>query len=117
AARREGRRVQGALCYAISPAHDLELWRSLARQLAGLGVDDLVVKDTSGLLSPRAARELVTALRETAGLPVIVHSHCGGGMAPMAYLAAAEAGASALDTAMSPLAWGASQPATESVVA
>src|SRR5205807_8864653 len=39
------------------------------------------------------------------------------GMAPMAYMAAVEAGAAALDTALSPLAWGASQPATESVVA
>ena len=38
-------------------------------------------------------------------------------MAPMAYLAAVEAGAGGLDTAMSPLAWGAGQPATESMVA
>jgi pyruvate carboxylase subunit B len=117
AARAAGRRVQGALCYATSPAHDLELWRSLARGLAELGVDDLVVKDTSGLLRPQATWELVTALRETAQLPVVVHSHCSSGMAPMAYMAAVEAGASVLDTAMSPLAWGASQPATESVVA
>lgn len=117
AAQREGKRVQGALCYAISPAHDLTLWCSLATGLAAFGVDDLVIKDTSGLLSPQATWELVTALRETVDKPIIVHSHCGSGMAPMAYMAAVEAGASALDTAMSPLAWGASQPATESVVA
>jgi len=117
AAKRAGKRVQGALCYAISPAHDLDLWRSLARGLAELGVDDVVIKDTSGLLSPGATRELVTALRETVDLPVVVHSHCSSGMAPMAYLAAVEAGAAVLDTAMSPLASGASQPATESVVA
>ena len=117
AAQRAGKRVQGALCYAISPAHDLTLWCSLARGLADLGVDDLVVKDTSGLLSPQVTWELVTALRETIDKPVVVHSHCGSGMAPMAYMAAVEAGASVLDTAMSPLAWGASQPATESVVA
>lgn len=117
AAQREGKRVQGALCYAISPAHDLTLWCSLASGLAAFGVDDLVIKDTSGLLSPQATWELVTALRETVDKPIVVHSHCGSGMAPMAYMAAVEAGASALDTAMSPLAWGASQPATESVVA
>lgn len=117
AARHAGKRVQGTLCYAISPAHDLDLWRSLARGLADMGVDDLVVKDTSGLLSPGAAHELVLALRETVGLPVVVHSHCASGMAPMAYLAAVEAGAAVLDTAMSPLAGGASQPATESIVA
>ncbi|HKF15995.1 MAG TPA: pyruvate carboxylase subunit B [Candidatus Dormibacteraeota bacterium] len=117
AAHKAGRRVQGALCYAITPAHDLTLWCSLAKGLVEFGIDDLVIKDTSGLLSPQATWELVTALRETVDEPVVVHSHCGSGMAPMAYMAAVEAGALGLDTAMSPLAWGASQPATESVVA
>jgi pyruvate carboxylase subunit B len=117
AAKRARKRVQGALCYAISPAHDLQLWISLAKGLAELGADEIVIKDTSGLLSPQAAWELVTALAEAVKQPIVVHSHCSSGMAPMAYMAAVEAGASVLDTAMSPLAWGASQPATESVVA
>ena len=117
AAKAAGRRVQGALCYAVSPAHDLDLWCSLARGLAAMGCDDIVVKDTSGLLSPQAAWELVTALRRAVDRRVAVHSHCSSGMAPMAYMAAIEAGAGVLDTALSPLAWGMSQPATESVVA
>ncbi|HKW70247.1 MAG TPA: biotin/lipoyl-containing protein, partial [Candidatus Dormibacteraeota bacterium] len=50
-------------------------------------------------------------------VPIDVHSHCSSGMAPMAYMAAVEAGAEILDVAISPLAWGASQPAAESVVA
>ncbi len=118
AAKKAKRKVQGALCYAISPAHNLELWCALAKGLQKLGCDSLVVKDTSGLLSPQTTWELVAALKEvfTRG-PVAVHSHCSSGMAPMAYMAAVEAGADILDTAMSPLAWGASQPATESVVA
>lgn len=117
AARRAKKRVQGALCYAISPAHDLQVWISLAKGLAELGCDEVVIKDTSGLLSPQAAWELVTAMTSALKLPVVVHSHCSSGMAPMAYMAAVEAGASVVDTAMSPLAWGGSQPATESVVA
>src|SRR5437868_5766438 len=117
AARAAKKRVQGALCYAISPVHSVDLWCSLAKGLAGLGCDEIVVKDTSGLLSPQATWELVTALKETVELPIVVHSHCSSGMAPMAYMAAVEAGAAVVDTAMSPLAWGASQPATESVVA
>ena len=118
AAKKAKRKVQGALCYAISPAHNLELWVSLAKGLQKLGCDSLVVKDTSGLLSPQTSWELIAALKQvfTRG-PVAVHSHCSSGMAPMAYMAAVEAGADILDTAMSPLAWGASQPATESVVA
>jgi pyruvate carboxylase subunit B len=117
AVKRAGKRAQGALCYAVSPAHDLGLWCSLATRLAEMGVDDLVVKDTSGLLSPQATWELVTSLRQAVDVPVIVHSHCSSGMAPMAYMAAVEAGARVIDTALSPLAWGSSQPATESVVA
>jgi pyruvate carboxylase subunit B len=117
AARAAKKRVQGALSYAISPVHDIDLWCSHAKGLAALGCDEIVVKDTSGLLSPQATWELVTALRETVEVPVIVHSHCSSGMAPMAYMAAIEAGAAVVDTALSPLAWGASQPATESVVA
>ncbi|HEV2217840.1 MAG TPA: pyruvate carboxylase subunit B [Candidatus Dormibacteraeota bacterium] len=111
------KRLQGALCYAISPAHNIEGWCSLAKGLANMGCHEVVIKDTSGLLSPQATWELVAALKQTVKIPVDVHSHCSSGMAPMAYMAAVEAGADVLDVAMSPLAWGTSQPAAESVVA
>jgi pyruvate carboxylase subunit B len=117
AALKAKKKVQGALSYAISPAHSIELWCSQAKGLANMGCHEIVIKDTSGLLSPQAAWELVTALKQTVKIPVDVHSHCSTGMAPMAYMAAVEAGADVLDVAMSPLAWGASQPAAESVVA
>src|SRR5438094_5377559 len=117
AALKAKKRVQGALSYAISPAHNLELWGSLAKGLVNMGCHEIVIKDTSGLLSPQATWELVTTLRHAVKVPVDVHSHCSSGMAPMAYMAAVEAGAEVLDVAISPLAWGASQPAAESVVA
>ena len=117
AALKAKKKVQGTLCYAISPAHNLELWCSLAKGLVNMGCHEVVIKDTSGLLSPQATWELVTALKETVSVPIDVHSHCSSGMAPMAYMAAVEAGAQVLDVAMSPLAWGTSQPAVESVVA
>lgn len=117
AALKSKKRVQGALCYAVSPAHNIELWGSLAKGLVNLGCHEIVIKDTSGLLSPQATWELVTALKHVVKVPIDVHSHCSSGMAPMAYMAAVEAGAEVLDVAMSPLAWGQSQPAAESVVA
>ncbi|MFI5281575.1 MAG: pyruvate carboxylase subunit B [Candidatus Dormibacterales bacterium] len=117
AALKSRKRVQGALSYAVSPAHNLELWCSLAKGLVNMGCHEIVIKDTSGLLSPQATWELVTALKQNVKVPIDVHSHCSSGMAPMAYMAAVEAGASILDVAISPLAWGASQPAAESVVA
>ena len=117
AALKAKKKVQGALSYAISPAHNIELWCSLAKGLVNMGCHEVVIKDTSGLLSPQATWELVTALKETVKVPIDVHSHCSSGMAPMAYMASVEAGAEILDVAMSPLAWGTSQPAVESVVA
>ncbi len=117
AALKAKKRVQGALSYAVSPAHSIELWCSLAKGLVDMGVHDIVIKDTSGLLSPQATWELVTALKQAVKVPINVHSHCSSGMAPMAYMAAVEAGADMLDVAMSPLAWGTSQPAAESVIA
>ena len=117
AALKAKKRVQGALSYAISPAHNLELWGSLAKGLVNMGCHEIVIKDTSGLLSPQATWELVTTLKQVVKVPIDVHSHCSSGMAPMAYMAAVEAGAEVLDVAMSPLAWGVSQPAAESVIA
>ena len=117
AALKAKKRVQGALSYAISPAHNLELWCSLAKGLVDMGCHEVVIKDTSGLLSPQATWELVSGLKQAAKVAIDVHSHCSSGMAPMAYMAAVEAGAEILDVAMSPLAWGTSQPAAESVVA
>src|SRR6476660_820338 len=117
AALKAKKKVQGALSYALSPAHNLELWCSLAKGLVNMGCHEVVIKDTSGLLSPQATWELVAALKETADVHIDVHSHCSSGMAPMSYMAAVEAGAEILDVAMSPLAWGTSQPAVESVVA
>jgi pyruvate carboxylase subunit B len=117
AALKAKKRVQGALSYAVSPAHNLELWGSLAKGLVNMGCHEIVIKDTSGLLSPQATWELVTTLKHAVNIPIDVHSHCSSGMAPMAYMAAVEAGAEVLDVAISPLAWGTSQPAAESVVA
>ena len=117
AALKAKKKVQGALSYAVSPAHNLELWGSLAKGLVDMGCHEIVIKDTSGLLSPQATWELVTTLKSLVKVPIDVHSHCSSGMAPMAYMAAVEAGAEVLDVAISPLAWGTSQPAAESVVA
>jgi pyruvate carboxylase subunit B len=117
AALKAKKKVQGALSYAISPAHNIELWGSLAKGLAGMGCHEIVIKDTSGLLSPQATWELVTTLKSLVKIPIDIHSHCSSGMAPMAYMAGVEAGAEILDVAISPLAWGTSQPAAESVVA
>jgi pyruvate/oxaloacetate carboxyltransferase len=71
----------------------------------------------AGMLAPKDAYELISALKKEIGLPVHLHCHCTSGMALMTYLRACEAGVDIIDTAFSPLAWGTSQPPVETVVA
>jgi len=115
--RREGAHVQGTVCYTISPIHDVESFVKTATDLRDLGADSICVKDMAGLLSPVVAEELVRRLKEELDVPVQLHCHCTSGMAAMAYLRGVEAGADVIDTAVSPLALGTSQPPTETMVA
>ena len=117
AAKVAGRHVQGAICYTISPIHTVRSFTSMARELADLGCDSICIKDMAGLIAPGDAAKLVAAVRKATDLPVAFHTHCTSGMGPMAAFAAVEAGAEIIDTAISPFAWGASQPPTESMVA
>ncbi|MCB7306443.1 oxaloacetate decarboxylase subunit alpha, partial [Bariatricus massiliensis] len=81
-----------------------------------MGADSLCIKDMAGLLTPYAAAELVQALKEGTSLPIDLHTHYTSGVASMTYLKAVEAGCEIIDCAMSPLALGTSQPATEVMV-
>lgn len=67
----------------------------------------------AGLLDPYKAERLVRALKEVTDLPIAVHTHYTAGLASMTYLKAVEAGCYSIDTAISPLSMGTSQPATE----
>ena len=116
-AKRLGAHVQGTICYTTSPVHTIERYMRLAKKLEELECDSLCIKDMAGLISPQAARDLVKALKKEISIPINLHSHCTSGMAPIAYFAAIEAGVDIIDTAMSPFAWGTSQPPTESMVA
>ncbi|MCR4402551.1 MAG: pyruvate carboxylase subunit B [Firmicutes bacterium] len=116
-AKREGAHVQACVVYTLSPVHDVDHYVDTARRLEEMGADSICVKDMAGLISPLAAYELVRRLKETVRVPVQLHSHYTSGMASMAYLKAVEAGVDCLDTAISALALGPSQPPTESIVA
>jgi pyruvate carboxylase subunit B len=116
-ARKAGARVIGALVYSPSPIADEARAVKAARRLKAMGVDWIGIEDVAGILAPTDARSLVTAITTATELPVSIHSHSTTALAPISYFAAIEAGASGIDTALSALAWGASQPATETMVA
>lgn len=117
AVKKEGAHAQCALSYTTSPVHNIEYYVKKAKEMEELGADSICVKDMSGILTPYVAFDLVSQLKKTIKLPIQVHSHYSSGLASMTYLKAIEAGADIVDTAISPLALGTSQPATEPLVA
>ena len=117
ATKKEKGHAQIALCYTLGDAYTMDYWKNIAKEIEEMGADSLCIKDMAGLLTPYAAAELVTALKEGTSLPIDLHTHYTSGLASMALLKSIEAGVDIIDTAMSPLAMGTSHAATESMVA
>jgi len=84
---------EGAISYTVSPVHTLDGFVEYAQGLKELGADTICIKDMAGMLTPYRTEKMVRALKDEVGLPVHVHCHYIGGMAPMNYLKAVEAGA------------------------
>ena len=111
-----GKHFQGAVVYTISPVHTLDHYVEVAQALVEMGADSICIKDMAALLSPYFAERLISRLKREIPVPLQLHCHYIGGLAPMTYLKAIEAGVDVVDTATVPLAFGASQPATEMLV-
>ena len=116
ATNKEGGHAQIALSYTLGDAYTLDYWKDMAKRIEDMGANSLCIKDMAGLLVPYQATELVQALKEGTNLPIELHTHYTSGVGAMTYLKAVEAGCDIIDTAMSPLAMGTSQPATEVMV-
>ncbi|MGN0428209.1 MAG: oxaloacetate decarboxylase subunit alpha [Agathobacter sp.] len=116
ACNKEKGHAQVALSYTLGDAYTLDYWMDMAKKIEDMGADSICIKDMAGLLVPSAATELVQALKSATKLPIELHTHYTSGVASMTYLKAVEAGCDIIDTAMSPLALGTSQPATEVMV-
>lgn len=106
-----------AMSYTTSPVHTTEYFVNLAVTLANMGADIICIKDMANLLLPYTAYELVSEIKKKVNLPVHIHTHNTSGTGDMVNLKAIEAGADIIDTALSPLGNGTSQPATEPLVA
>lgn len=113
ATNKEKGHAQVALSYTLGDAYTLEYWTEMAKKIEEMGANSICIKDMAGLLTPYKAEELVKSLKAATSLPIELHTHYTSGVASMTYLKAVEAGCDIIDTAMSPLALGTSQPATE----
>ena len=107
--------ASGAISYTTSPVHTLEKYVTMVKELKQMGVSTICIKDMAGICSPKAAYDLVSAIKDAVDLPVVLHTHCTAGLAFMTCLKAVEAGCDVIDTAISPFSGGTSQPATETL--
>ncbi len=117
ATKKEGGHVQAAFSYTTGEVYTLDYYAKYAKELEEMGADSICIKDMAGLLKPYDAYELVKALKETVKIPLQLHTHYTAGLASMTLLKAIEAGVDVVDTAISPMALGTSQPPTETMVA
>lgn len=107
--------ASGTICYTTSPVHTLENFVKTAKELENMGVQTICIKDMAGIMSPKEAYDLVKAIKAEVKLPLVLHTHSTTGLGFMTLLKAVEAGADIIDTAISSLSGGTSQPATETM--
>lgn len=117
ATKKEGGHVQAAVSYTTGPVFSNEYFANYAKELEEMGADSICIKDMAGLLKPYDAFDLVKAIKSKVKIPVQLHTHYTAGLASMTLLKAIEAWVDVVDTAISPMALGTSQPPTEPIVA
>ncbi len=117
AVRKVGRHAQGTMAYTLSSVHTIALWVQRGQRIEDMGADSLCIKDMAGLLTPYAAFELVSRLKEAVAIPIHLHCHATTGLSTATYLKAVEAGIDNLDGAISSMSMTYGHSATESLVA
>lgn len=119
ATKKYGGTAEVAFSYTTGPVYTIEYFVDLALTFEKMGADIICIKDMANLLLPYTAYELVSRLKEKLKPETLVHlhTHNTAGTGDMVNLKAIEAGCDIVDTALSPLGNGTSQPATEPLVA
>ena len=124
AIKKYGGICEATICYTSAVVDGKEIFTdeyfvALAKQLEEMGADNICLKDMANLLLPFRAYTLVSALKKALKpeTKLHLHTHNTTGTGDMMYLMAILAGVDIVDTALSPLGNGTSQPATEPLVA
>ena len=113
--KKVGGHAQGTLSYTVSPAHNLDTWLTLAKQLEAMGADSICIKDMAGLLKPYDAYEMVTRLKADTSLPVHLHAHATTGLSIPTLVKAIEANIDNVDTAISSMSMTYGHTPTETI--
>ncbi|WAA11090.1 pyruvate carboxylase [Fervidibacillus albus] len=121
AVRETGKIAEAAICYTgdildrTRTKYSREYYVTLAKELEKQGAHILAIKDMAGLLKPKAAYELISALKDEISIPIHLHTHDTSGNGIFTYAKAIEAGVDIVDTALSSMAGFTSQPSVNSL--
>ena len=107
--------ASGTISYTTSPVHTHAKYVEMVKELKEMGASTICIKDMAGIMGPQEAYDLVSAIKDAVDMPIDLHTHSTTGLAFMTYLKAVEAGVDIIDTAISPMSGGTSQPATETL--
>ena len=99
-----GGAFHAGLVYSPGRTGETDTLIEQARKLPELGATRVIVNDPTGALAPYRATELVTRIREASELPVGFYVQGAAGMGLASALAAVDAGADLVATAIYPLA-------------
>lgn len=112
-----GKIAEGGLMYTLSPLHNIDKYVEIAKAYESMGVSALHIEDMAGLMTPKAAYDLILALKKAIKIPIFLQCHFTTGLGMMCYWEAIRAGVDGVDTCVSTLALGPGHPPTESIVA
>lgn len=105
------------LIYSLSPKHTDEYYAHRTRQAAALRPDRMCLKDPGALITPERVKTLVPIVLANSGdVPVEFHTHCLTGLGSVCTFEAIRLGMECVNTAIPPLAEGASNPSTFNVM-
>lgn len=123
AVQKAGGVVEAAMCYSgdmLDPhkKYNLEYYMDLCDKIVNIGTHIIGIKDMAGVLKPKAATLLVGSIRKKyPNVPIHVHTHDSAGTGVATYVACANAGADAVDTATDSMSGMTSQPSVGALIA
>ncbi len=114
--KKYGGHVQAAIAYTVSPVHSNEFYAQLVKTYESMGADSICIKDMSGIITPKNAYELVSAIKESSDLPLNLHSHTTANATALVMEEAMKAGVDVVDGCISPFSGGTSHLAVETLL-
>ncbi|NLM18676.1 MAG: pyruvate carboxylase subunit B [Clostridiaceae bacterium] len=114
--KKHGGHLQAAIAYTVSPVHDNDYYVKLVKTYEDMGADSICIKDMAGIITPKTAYDLVSAIKQATDLPLNMHSHTTANATSLVMEEAIKAGVDVVDGCISPFSGGTSHLADETII-